>query len=55
MFYFKANFLFPLTPSSTVIIHSEAQSSSLLAIDSGEKPPKITLCMAPILAQACIA
>ena len=31
----------PLTPSSAVIKYSDSQSVILVAIESGEKPPKI--------------
>ena len=42
----------PLKAPSQVIIQVALASSNLSAILCAEKPPNITLCMAPILAQA---
>ena len=44
----------PRRPSSAVTMTVDLQSSSRPAIESGEKPPKITECTAPIRAQARI-
>jgi hypothetical protein len=44
----------PRKPSSAVTTTVDWQSSSRPAIESGEKPPKITECTAPMRAQARI-
>ena len=45
----------PRTPSSAVTTMLESQSWMRPAIESGENPPKITECTAPIRAQASTA
>ena len=42
----------PRRPSSAVTTQVDLQSSMRPAIESGEKPPKITECTAPMRAQA---
>ncbi len=44
----------PRRPSSAVTTQVDLQSSMRPAIESGEKPPKITECTAPMRAQARI-
>ena len=55
MLAFKGIVRPPRTPSSAVTTRLESQSWMRPAIDSGEKPPKITEWIAPIRAQASTA
>ena len=52
---FNGTFFPPRIPSSAVITIEQSASRILSFRDSGEKPPKTTECIAPILAQASIA
>ena len=45
----------PRSPSSAVTMTLESQSCTRPAMESGEKPPKITEWMAPMRAQASMA
>ena len=45
----------PRRPSSAVMTTRESQSWIRPAMESGEKPPKITECTAPMRAQASMA
>ena len=54
-FCFSGTILPPRRPSSAVMIRWESQSCTRPAMESGEKPPKITEWMAPMRAQASMA
>ncbi|MNT76010.1 hypothetical protein D3C72_2149630 [compost metagenome] len=54
-FFLSATVLPPRRPSSAVRMMRLPQSLTRPAIESGEKPPKITECTAPIREQASMA